>query len=1720
MNFFNETEKSLKRYLKSKVKITAATIVGFLIAGTVVFGADKVVNIDSNFDGANVIESVINGDIAGIIGNSGVEVGKVAGENLILDSVGANAESIGNLMESLAGIKPTDIQGSQKIEIPVTFKGQRKEWVGLPWNGEWVWKDFSQTINIPLYVPENIAIKLTGAKAVLKDKTIDEDVVVNIGEENKSPLVIGVVGGDLSTSIGAWELGVEEANESTSSSEVIIKIGEQTAIANIKNDKYKFFLNDSKYTVTRNGNIEIKANNGDILGLSTGSTALALGNMGIKKENLGIKLDLTGEIIPEEKLNEILNKILENAEGPLFNNAFVKLDKEYLDKEIARISELIKNSSVIANLKNIMDVDLQLAGNTETIVNGDTTLNIKDKATVIGATAGGTALGMGGKAVSTVTGNTTINIDSKDNLLNGDGITAGVFGGGVAVSTLGGSATTNSNVNNNTSTDITVNSGTTGMLVGGGLAASTDISNIEKIISLLPKEWQPTITEDGKIIVNLDGLLGQTLPSETGNEILDQILAQLKGIELNISGLKDGGTSISNVGDVNIALNGNTTAMGVIGGGIALANQNADSEKVSTSIVTGKDSKITINLDENTATEEAINKAVNSFVGALDQVFNPENIKENIDNPSLITTQFGKVVEDLKNINANMAVGVTGNGIAASFDKGQAEASMETTDITIDNGLVLGVMGNGIALANNNSQSTVTAESTNVTINGGNVYGVTGNGIAIYGDVNGGNGKAIVETTDSNIKVTDGKVEGIVAGGMAVSLNTSADRNAEANINGTSTIEVSGGTVNKIGDIIVKPIEDKLAGTDLANLKVLGDKAAIIGGGIAIGNASSNVEKSVINVVGGTINGDIIGGGVAVGTATVTTGESTITVGDATVNGDIIAGGVSLGGNLTVGKSTIELSGATVNGDIYGQGVGADLTTVIPMIKDSNLNIKSGENKVDAIYGFTDVTVEKGASLGVDDKIVVVAGNLENNGTITLDKEGTGNTLIDLYVGNVTNRGTIELGYGNVAVSNNLMGGKLGTVKNTGIIKLTGVTADDFKDAEYSDVVGSVFKGEYVHTGLIVDEAGKAIITEDMDVINDDISVNDIINSTEEKSNSVTMVGGSITGADKTVELDSLNITDKIYVFNDKEGNGLNVANTDINMDKDGVLSGLLGNMDFTDVNINKANGGTAIELNGSSLTLNGESTVNGDISGVLGIVSTNGITTINGNMDIFGLDLSGEKNIINGNVNSLMTNIDSKYTYLDGSMNFGLGNIGDLGLERAAEKSTIVETSANTSMSGAINVGNDSQIVINMDKDGNNLFGNSSNLTLVGKTESKDEVKFITSNLVGEKITIDLNGVNFVDMDAITDSKIFIVGNDGKLDGQTSIDIVYNNNLFGELDPVINYINAQMKGGIANSYFTGDQNLDLRAEEINRLYSSNIYAETIRAAYKNVKLSEERVLDLDRFAETKKWAATGVALTEKTEHKKDGRLNREYRSELDSTGLLADIEYGVSDDTAVGFVFSGTKQDIDTAGGNAKGDVFYLGAYTKKDLGKFNIAAGIGYQYGKYEADNTAALKATNASYDSNSYSAYVQGKYNINLEENVTVAPKAKLGYSYIDQEDTKDGYFRLTDGNLSTVDAEIGVDLVKSIVLEKGKLDITLGTSYVRNFGDTDKKFTGNFIEGGSFDVLGANLSEDSAKFDLGVEVSKDNGVFYNLGGTLRIGSDNTRDYGAKLGIGYKF
>lgn len=89
----------------------------------------------------------------------------------------------------------------------------------------------------------------------------------------------------------------------------------------------------------------------------------------------------------------------------------------------------------------------------------------------------------------------------------------------------------------------------------------------------------------------------------------------------------------------------------------------------------------------------------------------------------------------------------------------------------------------------------------------------------------------------------------------------------------------------------------------------------------------------------------------------------------------------------------------------------------------------------------------------------------------------------------------------------------------------------------------------------------------------------------------------------------------------------------------------------------------------------------------------------------------------------------------------------------------------------------------------------------------------------------------------------------------------------------------------------------------------------------------------------------------------------------------------------------------------------------------------------------------------------------------------------------------------------------------------MNLLAGISYTRSMGDTDNKFKGNFIgtdgtRGNRFDVLGANLGENTLKINIGAEVEKDNGIFYNGGINYKFDNEDRETLGATIGAGYKF
>ena len=446
---------------------------------------------------------------------------------------------------------------------------------------------------------------------------------------------------------------------------------------------------------------------------------------------------------------------------------------------------------------------------------------------------------------------------------------------------------------------------------------------------------------------------------------------------------------------------------------------------------------------------------------------------------------------------------------------------------------------------------------------------------------------------------------------------------------------------------------------------------------------------------------------------------------------------------------------------------------------------------------------------------------------------------------------------------------------------------------------------------------------------------------------------------------------------------------------------------------------------------------------------------------------------------------------------------------------------------SGTLTIKENGQVFLGIDSEGNNAFKNTAlsgdKVTIKGDNNSDTtDLVLETGNLVGntakvefgESVTVGADG-NTVTVKA--DSDIYEI-KDSELNGNVSeVELAYNTNLYKD-NSILNNIN-NAASNVSNLF---SKNTDEREIQLDKIYAGNIYSETVKAAYEGIKMSENTILSMAHDVKAGELKTDGKALYSKNEYSKDGTIGS-YDTEVETTGLLASFEYGINDSTTAGFVFSGAKQDVDTDGGNADADLFYLGVFGTKVVGNYDFTAGLGYQFGKYEADNSIANITSSDKYDSSAFNGYIQGKYTADLGDGLSVQPKIKLGYTYIDQDDTKDSYFGVSDAEISTFDTEVGFDVVKSIQFEKSNLDVKFGASYIKTMGDTDDEFTGRFYgetasEG--FNVLGAELAENMVKFNVNAEVTRENGFFYNGGFTYEFGSNDTEAYSINAGVGYKF
>lgn len=957
-------EEHMKKDLKRQI-ITA-------LAVTAVLGAAGGMTAQADFNADTILAPEGTRDTVATTTGNQYFYG-VTGGNVYLDS---NAKNLVGEINDVVNYKKTEQcdQDNKRAEELANkqFNGgeltpdEETELAALQW------KQFALTVAVPGMVPGEVS----GVVGAVNDKTlpgsgtqtIKEGTTLNLkGYEGKGWVrYYGAIGGDVAVDTGLT--GQLQASASVNGSQIV----------NID----KTYEAQEPTVIDRTGNVNVNIGSADgavsVIGGVGGSAAMAAGNL---------TMDMDG------------------------NTA---------QKDFSAYNGAVKGT-ITAGVQNV-----KLQGSATTNIHGNINTVVDKNATVLGWMNGGLAAGIGGTASSTVTGDTTLTIDGTgrtgglgveadktdtlSKILNGmkgsadnTGVNAvGVLGGGTAVTTLGGTA----EATVGGSTIINVNNASVVGLIGGGAAASVDATGVlEQIYKPDGKELQLG-RDDGTSDINgqqIDKWLQQAGITDEG--IVPDAL------NITASNINQGGEATSTVtGATNITLTGDGTAIGVLGGGAAVASHTYtwradgtnttaegytlnDEYGVSKATATTGKSHITIALTGDEKTEVLLGgnlngrgEALGVFGGgaAIAQSGNRQFVDENNKDQALSTT-----------------------------DGAFATAETAGSEINVESGHVAGVFGGGIAAVVNNATATAAMTDTvdiNIMGEKADVSGVVGGGLAYFtGTSNEGKnplkGMATAQAEDTNINVQSGTVAGILGGGMAIDDSDAAANNATATTTGTATINVNGGEVNTVD---VSGLTEMLTGNDAAEyiggITNAAGNAAIAAGGAALGGgAVADVANAVVNINGGEVQGNIYGGGIAAygwgagegqeSSGVSHVGTSTINLNGGTVTGNVYAGGAVSSKNkegkpegnteymhatATVDKAVINLAGGTVDGILYGTGTvdgaanGASATasstvgeSTLNLIGTNTLALASGDSK---IQDFTNVVAKAGSETVVTDE--------------------------------------------------------------------------------------------------------------------------------------------------------------------------------------------------------------------------------------------------------------------------------------------------------------------------------------------------------------------------------------------------------------------------------------------------------------------------------------------------------------------------------------------------------------------------------------------------------------------------------------------------------------------------------------------------------------------------------------------------------------------------------
>lgn len=607
---------------------------------------------------------------------------------------------------------------------------------------------------------------------------------------------------------------------------------------------------------------------------------------------------------------------------------------------------------------------------------------------------------------------------------------------------------------------------------------------------------------------------------------------------------------------------------------------------------------------------------------------------------------------------------------------------------------------------------------------------------------------------------------------------------------------------------------------------------------------------------------------------------------------------------------------------------------------------------------------------------------------------------------------------------------------------------------------------------------------------------------------------------------------------------GSNVGTISLSKDSTSAISLMALDVDSSiDNNITVNDGATVgtIDLSSagnSSVTLN-----SGKITNVK-FGSGNDMLTYNGG-NISSVDFGAGDNVLNVRADLDLSN--TKISVADGGTLRNTLNVGKLSSRSTTVKDYLTLSGdfsafSNINIEGATKLESSSKLAegtnINLGSNtliaGINIENGTAKTVLSGANlEAGENSKLIIDTMKADSnTTISLDGITGIENVSKVDTNTIAHIIKENADGTYSVEA--NKNLIsGEGNNLANGIISSDNGeGLFGDITDKEAQAQLLTDITKDMMYSSPYAYSSIVSRKTAEMINNAVMNFDLKADKNQWLAYGSLLG-------SGKEIQDYYSGVNNTtsnintdiyGAYVQAEYGYTDNTALGFVVGANKSDSDIAKSSLDGKGMYLGGYVKHNYSdNLQIIGGLAYQYNSYESDRVAGNSnktlTYSEKYNDDTITGFVGGKYEYKLSETLTLQPNAKLNITHIMQdgvtESNKEASLKANSKNFTNIGTEIGADLVKTINVQNGKVDLKVGTSLTYLITGADKETMGaNLISDNTkFDIKTPEQDKTNVKFKVGAQYEKESGVLYNVEGSY-ITSSKEKEWVVGAGIGYRF